>query len=54
MENYQLAESIGQGAFSKVFKAIRKVDQRVFVAKELDYGKMSDKEKQQLVSFTLN
>ena len=38
------------GSFGKVQKIRRLIDGKVLVWKELDYGKMSEKEKQQLVS----
>ena len=38
------------GSFGKVQKIKRKSDGKVLVWKELNYGKMSEKEKQQLVS----
>ena len=38
------------GSFGKVCKIRRKSDGKVLVWKELSYGKMSDKEKSQLVS----
>jgi NIMA (never in mitosis gene a)-related kinase len=38
------------GSFGKVCKIRRKSDNKILVWKELNYGKMSEKEKQQLVS----
>ena len=38
------------GSFGRVSKVRRKVDGRILVWKELDYGKMNDKEKQQIVA----
>ena len=38
------------GSFGRVSKVRRVSDGRVLVWKELDYGKMNDKEKQQIVS----
>lgn len=49
MENYTQIGSIGKGSFGVVSKIKRNSDGRVLVWKELNYGKMSDKEKQQLV-----
>ena len=43
-------EEIGKGSFGSVSKVRRKTDGRTLVWKELNYGKMSEKEKQMLVS----
>lgn len=50
MENYEKIGTIGKGSFGIVCKIKRKSDGRILVWKELNYGKMSEKEKQQLVS----
>lgn len=41
--------SVAVGQFGKVSKIRRRADQRVMVWKEVQYSKMSEKEKQQLV-----
>ena len=48
--NYEVLSQIGKGNFGSISKILRKSDQRVLVWKELDYGQMSEKEKQQIVS----
>jgi len=50
MENYELISHIGKGSFGLVSKVRRKTDGRIYVWKELNYGGMSEKEKQQLVA----
>eukprot|EP00347_Sterkiella_histriomuscorum_P005663 403355737 len=50
MDNYEKICEIGKGSFGSVSKIKRKADGKTLVWKELNYGKMSDKEKQQLVS----
>ena len=50
MENYEIINNIGKGSFGVVSKVRRKSDGRTLVWKELNYGRMSEKEKQQLVS----
>mmetsp|Transcript_8341 Transcript_8341/g.9032 ORF Transcript_8341/g.9032 Transcript_8341/m.9032 type:complete len:630 (-) Transcript_8341:162-2051(-) len=50
MENYEIGPKIGKGSFGSVFKVKRKSDGKTLVWKELNYGKMSEKEKQQLVT----
>ena len=50
MENYEKVSDIGKGSFGVVSKIRRKSDGRILVWKELNYGKMNEKEKQQLVS----
>ena len=49
-EKYDFIEEIGKGSFGSVSKVRRKSDGRVLVWKELNYGKMSEREKQMLVS----
>jgi hypothetical protein len=46
MENYEKISDIGKGVFGIVSKIKRKSDGRILVWKELNYGKMSEKEKQ--------
>jgi NIMA (never in mitosis gene a)-related kinase len=50
MENYEVIQKIGTGSFGSVFKIRRKSDLKVLVWKEINYGIMSEKEKQQLVA----
>ncbi|CAM9776185.1 unnamed protein product, partial [Ectocarpus fasciculatus] len=50
MELYEPLEVIGSGAFGQVTKIRRKSDGRTLVWKELNYGSMSDREKQQTVA----
>lgn len=50
MENYEEVEVIASGPNSKVSKVRRKADGKLLVSKELSYGKMTEKEKQQVVS----
>ena len=47
---YEKIAEIGKGSFGIVSKIKRKADGRILVWKELNYGKMSEKEKQMLVS----
>lgn len=50
MENYEKICDIGKGSFGAVSKIKRKADAKILVWKELNYGKMGEKEKQMLVS----
>jgi len=50
MDKYEVIAEIGRGSFGQVFKIRRKADNRILVWKELNYGRMSEKEKQMLVS----
>ena len=45
MENYEKISDIGKGSFGVVSKVKRKSDGRVLVWKELNYGRMNEKEK---------
>ncbi len=49
-ENYDVLETIGTGSFGKVRKIRRKSDNTLLVCKEINFGRMSEKEKGQLVS----
>ena len=50
MEHYEVLEPIGSGSFGSVCKIRRKADDKILVWKEINYGNMSEKEKQLLVS----
>jgi serine/threonine protein kinase len=50
MDNYEVLGTIGKGCFGVVSKIRRKSDGKILVWKELNYGKMSEREKQQLVA----
>ena len=50
MENYEVLDLIGKGNFGSISKILRKSDDKILVWKELDYGRMSEKEKQNIVS----
>ncbi|CDW71297.1 serine threonine-protein kinase nek2 [Stylonychia lemnae] len=50
MEQYEKICEIGKGSFGQVSKIKRKSDGKTLVWKEMNYGRMSDKEKQLLVS----
>jgi serine/threonine protein kinase len=62
MENYERLQEIGKGninnnlthsllgSYGSVYKIKRKVDGQILVWKELDYGRMSEREKQQVVA----
>ena len=45
MENYEDLGIIGKGSFGSVKKIKRKSDGKILVWKELNYGKMSEREK---------
>jgi NIMA (never in mitosis gene a)-related kinase 2 len=45
MDNYEVLGTIGKGSFGNVRKIKRKSDGRILVWKELNYGKMSEREK---------
>ena len=50
MENYEVLDLIGKGNFGSISKILRKSDDKILVWKELDYGRMCEKEKQNIVS----
>jgi len=45
MDKYEVIAEIGKGSFGHVYKINRRSDNRTLVWKELNYGKMSEKEK---------
>ena len=49
-DGYEILDRIGQGSFGIVSKVRRKIDRAVLCWKEINFGKMSEKEKSQLVS----
>lgn len=50
LDQYEVLETLGTGSFGTVSKLRRKADNRILVWKEINFGKMSEKEKTQLVS----
>ena len=50
MDDYEILGLIGKGNFGSISKILRKSDNKILVWKELDYGLMSEKEKQNIVS----
>ena len=50
MDQYRVLDLVGKGSFGVVRKIQRRSDGRILVWKELNYGSMSDKEKQLVVS----
>ena len=50
MENYEILSLIGKGNFGCISKILRKSDNKILVWKEMDYGHMTEKEKQNIVS----
>ena len=49
MENYEVLNIVNQGQFGKVSKIKRKSDNKILVWKEINFGKMDNKQKQNLV-----
>jgi NIMA (never in mitosis gene a)-related kinase 2 len=49
-DDYEILETIGTGSFGKVRRVRRKSDSAILVWKEINFGKMSEKEKGQLVA----
>ncbi|KAL0228452.1 hypothetical protein RCL1_004595 [Eukaryota sp. TZLM3-RCL] len=50
LADYEELYCIGNGTYGKVSKMRRRSDNRIFAVKEVDYGRMSEKEKELLVS----
>lgn len=50
LSDFEIVEQLGSGSFGKVMKVRSKKDQQLYVWKEIDYSKMSEKEKQLIVS----
>ena len=45
MEGYEVVSTIGKGSFGTVAKIRRKADGKILVWKEINYSKMSEREK---------
>ena len=50
LDKYQLDSNIGKGSFGVISKVIRKSDGKEFAMKQIDYGKMTDKDKKQIMA----
>lgn len=49
LSDYKIMEEVGKGSFARVSKVKHIPTNKIYVWKELDYGRMSDKEKQMVV-----
>ena len=49
-DQFEVLEVLGTGSYGTVSKIRRKVDNKILVWKEINFGKMSEKEKSQLVA----
>ena len=49
-ENYEPILLIGKGNFGSITKIRRKSDGKILVWKEIDYGKMEEKDKHHIIS----
>eukprot|EP01038_Epipyxis_sp_PR26KG_P015218 gene15218-20502_t len=50
MDAYEVLETLGTGSYGTVSKLRRKADKKILVWKEINFGKMSEREKNQLVA----
>ena len=50
MQDYEVLKEIGSGSFGRVTKVRRKWDSKELACKEINYAKLSDNDKQQIVS----
>jgi NIMA (never in mitosis gene a)-related kinase len=50
LSQYEVLQAVGKGSFGIVSKVRRRSDGKILVWKELNYGTMSEKEKQLVVS----
>ncbi|GIQ80206.1 hypothetical protein KIPB_000966 [Kipferlia bialata] len=50
MENYQVLDTIGRGSFGTVTRVKNRQDGKIYACKDISYGRMSEKEKELLVS----
>jgi NIMA (never in mitosis gene a)-related kinase len=46
MNKYTILELIGEGVNGEVFKIRKKSNKKIFACKEINYGRMNEKEKQ--------
>ena len=45
MDKYERIEEVGKGSFGSVYKIKRKSDGKILCWKEIDYGRMQEREK---------
>ena len=50
LSDYDVITVIGSGSYGKCVKIKRRTDGKILVWKDMDYGTMTESEKQQLVS----
>ncbi len=50
VSDYEVLYTIGSGSYGKCLKVRRRSDNKILVWKDMDYGTMTEGEKQQLVS----
>ena len=50
MDKYEILELIGKSQHGRIYKIVKKSNQKIYACKEINYGRMTEKEKQQLVT----
>ena len=46
MDKYEVLEQIGKGQHGGIYKLKKRSNQKIYASKEINYGRMSEKEKQ--------
>ena len=46
MDKYEILELIAKSDHSSIYKIVKKSNQKIYACKEINYGRMTEKEKQ--------
>lgn len=50
LHNFELHEKLGEGAFSTVYRVLRKSDQQVYALKKVRFGPLKGKERENAIN----